>query len=54
MPGEERLISGDVLDADNALRLQLDDAVDQEHGVAVRKNSLNRENVQDCHGKFVL
>src|SRR5207244_3132837 len=37
VPVEEGLVGGNVLDADDALRLELDDAVDQEHGIAMRQ-----------------
>ena len=37
-PLKKRLVASDVLDADDALGFQLDDAVDQQKWVAMRQN----------------
>ena len=49
MPHEKRLVDGDVLDADDALRFQFLDAVHQQHRIAVRKNVADGLDVQRRH-----
>jgi hypothetical protein len=45
---EMRLVYGDVLDGDDALAtIDLDDAVDEKERVAMRKNALDLENVEN-------
>src|SRR5205807_3668302 len=44
---EKRLVIGDVLDADYALRLQLDDAIHQQERVAMRQYPADLVDVQD-------
>jgi len=51
MAGEEGLVHGDVLDADDALGLEFDDAVDQQKGVAMRQNAPDLVDVKNGHGK---
>jgi glutamate carboxypeptidase len=50
MPREKRLIDGDILDADDALRLQFLDAVHQQHRKAVRENVADRLDIQRGYG----
>ncbi len=54
MAGEERLVDGNVLDPDDALRLQFENAVHQEHREAVREDLTDLFNVQDRHGESLL
>jgi len=46
---EERLVRRHILDSDDSIRQQLLNPVDQKHGVAVRKNTANREDVHLGH-----
>jgi hypothetical protein len=54
MAHEERLIDGDVLDTDDALFLELQDLIHQQHGIAVRKNLADRHDVEEWHEKWLL
>ena len=47
---KERLVGGDVLDADDAIGLEFDDAVDEQERVAVRQNVADCDVVEDSHG----
>src|SRR5579885_2875728 len=49
-----RLISRDIIDADDALRLQLKDAIDEQHRIAVRKDVADRIDVQQWHAVPLL
>src|SRR5579863_3448838 len=46
VPVEERLVDGDILDGDNALgALDLDYAIEQKHGIAMRQQFQNAANI---------
>src|ERR1700674_3156979 len=49
MAREKRLVPGDVLDTYDAVRLHLDDAIDQQERVAMRQDALYFVDIQDGH-----
>lgn len=48
---EMRLIDGDVFDADDGIFRHVDDAVDHQHGVAMREDFRDLLDFYGCHGK---
>ena len=55
MAGEVRLVEGDVLDCyDAGFALDLEDAVDEQEGIAVRQDGHDFENVHGVGGGFGL
>src|ERR1035437_4326322 len=52
MAGDLGLVGGDALDADDAIGLHLDDAVDQKKWVAMGQDGPNLVNVQNRHGSL--
>ena len=54
MAGKKRLIHGDILNADDAIGLQLLNAVHQQHGIAVREDVADRLNIHDRHAQRLL
>jgi hypothetical protein len=50
MSGEMRLVDRDVLQPNDRIRRNFDDAVDHEHGVAMRQELRNFLYIERCHG----